>query len=364
MNAVLQEYLTSQVPTYLGNKRALLPLITTAVEAVRSRFGTAPFRSLDLFSGSGVVSRLLKQCSDSLVVNDLEQYAEVLSHCYLANRSEVDIESLEEAVEFVDRAASDENREVGFFAKNYSPLNDENIQKGERVFFTHANGVYLARARQALEELDEPLRALVLGPLLYGASVHTNTSGVFKGFHKNRKGIGQFGGENRIALERITKPIRATMPVFSPREGEVVVCRERAESFSASVDLAYLDPPYNQHPYGSNYFILNLLTTYKQPEDVSRVSGIPSDWNRSPFNVKSTAAETLFGVIDRLDAPFVLLSYSNEGFISEKDFVGELGERGTLSVYSTDYRLYGGCRNYAHREQKSVTESLYLLERS
>ncbi|MDR0684304.1 MAG: DNA adenine methylase [Spirochaetaceae bacterium] len=25
------------------------------------------------------------------------------------------------------------------------------------------------------------------------------------------------------------------------------------------VDLAYLDPPYNQHPYGSNYFMLNLI---------------------------------------------------------------------------------------------------------
>jgi len=32
-----------------------------------------------------------------------------------------------------------------------------------------------------------------------------------------------------------------------------------------------LDPPYNQHPYGSNYFMLNLLADYREPADVSAV---------------------------------------------------------------------------------------------
>ena len=31
------------------------------------------------------------------------------------------------------------------------------------------------------------------------------------------------------------------------------------------LDLVYLDPPYNQHPYGSNYFMLNLLVDYRAP---------------------------------------------------------------------------------------------------
>ena len=33
----------------------------------------------------------------------------------------------------------------------------------------------------------------------------------------------------------------------------------------ADLDLAYFDPPYNQHPYGSNYFMLNLLVHYRRP---------------------------------------------------------------------------------------------------
>lgn len=43
------------------------------------------------------------------------------------------------------------------------------------------------------------------------------------------------------------------------------------------LDLAYIDPPYNQHPYGSNYFMLNLIVKYQRPARVSQVSGVPDD---------------------------------------------------------------------------------------
>ena len=54
-------YLTRQLVTYIGNKRALLGLIRGAVEDVRQQTGQDKLRILDAFSGSGVVSRMLKQ---------------------------------------------------------------------------------------------------------------------------------------------------------------------------------------------------------------------------------------------------------------------------------------------------------------
>jgi len=54
-----------------------------------------------------------------------------------------------------------------------------------------------------------------------------------------------------------------------------------------TVDLIYLDPPYNQHPYGSNYFMLNLICTNERPHTLSKVSGIPGDWNKSQYNYKN-----------------------------------------------------------------------------
>ena len=34
---------------------------------------------------------------------------------------------------------------------------------------------------------------------------------------------------------------------------------EELRETGQTLDIAYLDPPYNQHPYGSNYHILNAL---------------------------------------------------------------------------------------------------------
>ena len=88
------EYLTRQIVTYIGNKRALLGHISGAVESVKDRLGKKRLRIFDAFSGSGVVSRLFKAHAELVVSNDIEPYAAAISRCFLTNRSEVDLEAL------------------------------------------------------------------------------------------------------------------------------------------------------------------------------------------------------------------------------------------------------------------------------
>lgn len=66
------EYTTRQLITYIGNKRGLADPIERAVREVRDRLDGRKLRSLDLFSGSGFVSRLLKKHSSLIAANDLE----------------------------------------------------------------------------------------------------------------------------------------------------------------------------------------------------------------------------------------------------------------------------------------------------
>ena len=58
-----EEYLSKQIITYIGNKRSLLPFIETGVLQVMGRLGKSKLTTVDLFSGSGVVSRMLKKYS-------------------------------------------------------------------------------------------------------------------------------------------------------------------------------------------------------------------------------------------------------------------------------------------------------------
>ena len=81
------DYLSRQIITYIGNKRALLGQIGQVVEGVKRRMGKERLRVFDVFSGSGIVSRYLKAHASTLISNDIEDYAAVVGRCYLRNRS-------------------------------------------------------------------------------------------------------------------------------------------------------------------------------------------------------------------------------------------------------------------------------------
>ena len=84
------DYLTTQLLTYLGNKRALLPFLGAGVEIVKQSLGKERLTFFDAFSGSGVVSRYVKRHANLIVANDLERYSEVVNRCYLTNRADID----------------------------------------------------------------------------------------------------------------------------------------------------------------------------------------------------------------------------------------------------------------------------------
>ena len=207
---------------------------------------------------------------------------------------------------------------------------------------------------------------MLLGPLLSEASIHANTAGVFKGFYKDRRtGVGRFGGSNGDALSRIRGPIRLGPPILSRFECEVQVLQQDANAAAREVhdlDLAYVDPPYNQHPYGSNYFMLNLLVHYRRPERVSRVSGIPTDWRRSGYNAKSRSFDLLRDLLGALESRFLLVSFNDEGFVTPEAMVSLLGELGAVEVLAARYNTFRGSRNLRGREIH-VMEQLFLVER-
>lgn len=357
-------FLTEQLITYLGNKRSLLSWINAAVNKVQKELNKNKLNVFDVFSGSGVVSRNLKQYAKILYSNDIETYARVVNECYLTNDSDIDHSEMD--IIFNELLQNIEEKMCpGFISEMYAPKNDDFPREGERVFYTQSNARYIDTARIQIEHLPQNLQPFFLGPLLSEASIHANTSGVFKGFYKDKTGIGCFGGNGKNALSRIKGEIKLRKPIFSRYECETVITQldaiEAAEHVD-SIDLAYLDPPYNQHPYGSNYFMLNLICDYRKPENVSEISGIPTGWNRSPYNKKKLAKQELFSLVDKLDSKYVLISYNSEGFIQYDEFIEYLESLGVLSVFETQYNTFRGSRNLRKRDLHTK-EFLFLLKK-
>jgi adenine-specific DNA-methyltransferase len=361
------DYLTRQLITYIGNKRALLTHIGIAVERVKQRLGKTKLRVADLFSGSGVVSRYLKAHASLLISNDIEDYAAVISRCYLRNRSTVDFGALSQIVSELNNKVTSEPFPRGLIEELYAPRDEANITREDRVFYTRENARRIDNYRRLIERVPSEMRDLLLGPLLSEASIHANTAGVFKGFYKNRRTkVGQFGGSGSDALTRILGRIMLEVPVLSLFECEYEVFQEDANALVrrlGGLDLAYIDPPYNQHPYGSNYFMLNLIVRYQRPARISRVSGIPTDWRRSGYNVKRKALPLLEDLLHSVEASFLLVSFNNEGFISPDTMRRVLQKLGKVEVIELPYNAFRGSRNLNNRSIH-VTEYLFLVERS
>ncbi|MEG1777700.1 MAG: DNA adenine methylase, partial [Angelakisella sp.] len=218
-------YLSDQLITYIGNKRALLPFILGALERVKADLGKEKLRICDIFSGSGVVARAFKAHASLLIANDLEGYCQTLNRCYLSSARERDGAQLQKSYDFLLHRLQ-QPLEGGIISELYAPSDLENIMQGERVFYTPRNAKYIDTARRAIAELDESIQPFFLAPLLSEASVKANTSGVFKGFYKNSAtGRGQFGGNSRAALSRICADIALPFPVFSNFDCETQICR-------------------------------------------------------------------------------------------------------------------------------------------
>ena len=359
------DFLTKQIITYIGNKRLLLEKIEQEVRVVSRALKKERLVCADLFAGSGIVGRMLKQHSSVLYSNDLEYYSYIINACYLSNREDfpaVDYERY--ARELKERLKMPLTG--GLIASSYAPQQADHILEGERVFYTPENAWIIDTARAFIDELPVPMQKYFLAPLLYEASVHVNTGGVFKGFYKDiRTGRGKFGGTAENALSRITGRIELRPPVLSNFQSELIVTQDDANRLIGrlpEMDVLYLDPPYNQHPYGSNYFMLNVIAANQINAPVSPVSGIPNNWNRSAYNQKKSAAASLYRIIEQARAKFIIISYNSEGFIGKEEMQEMLKAFGALKTVEIKYNTYRAARNLSGRAVH-VREYLFVLKK-
>ncbi len=366
---VVNEAFTNQTMlTCIGNKRKLVDDIIDFIEKIRNKLNKEKLNVFDGFTGSTVVARALSSVVSKLHVNDIELYSYLMSKCYLEIPSNEHQEVIKNHIDIMnDLAVNGPYIEDGIISTNYAPKDTEDIQEGERCFYTRENALIIDTLRQYISsEVEEELQVYCLVPLLNRASIHTNTAGVFKGFYKDSDGVGKFGGQGENALTRIMSPIKVDMPIWNTNNEYECFCYNQdinslVKTLDDDLDVIYLDPPYNQHPYGSNYFMLNLIAENQVPENISSVSGIPPNWKRSAYNKNTDSKESMKELIKESlkKSKYVLLSYNDEGFIKENDW-NEILSGYTIEKKEITYDTYKGSRNLKNRSDK-VMEIMYLI---
>ena len=140
---------------------------------------------------------------------------------------------------------------------------------------------------------------------------------------------------------------------------------------AGAVDLAYLDPPYNERQYPAYYHLPELLAQgWDPPPELRGKTGlIPDGDRRSEWCRKSTCEAALRTLLEGLDARHILLSYNDEGLLSSEQIEAALRDAANPDSYRRFHRRYQRYRSDGDRpgrrySRDSVHERLHYVRRA
>lgn len=368
-----KKYLTTQIPTYMGNKRKLLENISNIIDQIETHLNR-PLILGDGFSGSGIVSRLFKTKASKVYTNDIAGYSKTLNSCFLSSPSKKTKEKIQTFITQANNYAENPYSEYNAFISKYWCAPDEkNIKTTDRVYYTKENAIRIDKYRYFIKNfVEDTIQDYLLAILLIEASIHVNTNGQFSAFYKEN-GKGAFGGKTKTDLHRITKKIELYMPNFSPNKSKINISQidtnDWVKTLPEEVDVMYFDPPYNKHPYVIYYFLLDIINNWDISQPIpDTYRGQPKNWIKSKYNSFKHAEATFEDLIQHTRAKFILVSYNNGGIIPLAKLDKILKKYGTLTKIPVTHKTYNklkGIANYK-RQKKSqeIKEYLWLLEKN
>jgi adenine-specific DNA-methyltransferase len=109
--------------------------------------------------------------------------------------------------------------------------------------------------------------------------------------------------------------------------------------------------------------MLNVIIENREPVALSRVSGIPTNWNKSAYNSGKTAVNAMRELLAETTSKstYVVLSYNNEGIIEAEEWK-QLFEPYVVEKREIDYDTFKGSRNLQNRSNK-VVEIMYIISK-
>jgi adenine-specific DNA-methyltransferase len=310
---------------YLGSKRLLVPVLGQIARAVEAR------TAVDLFTGTTRVAQEFKSRGIEVTATDLASYSEVLSDCYIAtDASQVDRRALGAELARLNGLPGT----AGYVTRTFCE---------QARFFQPHNGRRIDAIRAAIERDHPtgPLRPILLTSLMLAADRVDSTTGLQMAYLKSWS-------------PRSHRDLELLVPALLDGHGRTV----RGDAMETvdrlpQVDLMYLDPPYNQHRYFTNYHVWETLVRWDEPPHYGiackRVDA-RDDSTRSIFNSKQVMPTAMADLLARARADVLVVSYNDESWISPEQMTQALREsgRGSVEVVAFDSKRYVGAQIGVH----------------
>ena len=336
-----------QYMRFLGNKESIVSDIEALLD--EKNLLNQQLMFFDAFTGSGSVADHFKQFYD-ITINDNLTWAVVYSRGRICSQNCQFVSLGIDPIDYLNR--STETRH-GFMYENYSPAN------GTRMYFTPENAERIDFFRWQIEEwknnnsitYDE--YCYLLACLIESVSSVSNTAGVYGAFLK------KWDARALKQIEFLRVPSKEVHPLT------VNQYVDKLENIIETVDcdIIYLDPPYTQNQYGTQYHLLETLVLDDNP-DISPITGsrktapMRSDWS------KEYKAHILFDrIVAKTKAKYVILSYNNDGFMSRTYIEAVLKRYGKPETFTCTKISYKKYQNWKSQNDNPHFEYLYFIEK-
>ncbi len=325
---------------YMGSKYALLPHL----ERTFAQLGGAT--AVDAFSGSGVVSYLLKAQGFQVTSNDFMNFAAVVARATTENSS---VRLTQDAVDEICSPARDDR---DFVQRTFSG-----------IFFTPEDLAFLDSAWSHIDTMTGYERDIALSALILSAA------------RKQPRGVFSFVGTRYVDGRR---DLRLSMEEhFRERVAEYNAVVFDMSTHSRAVtgdvfdieihapDIAYLDPPYapasDDTDYMKRYHFLEGLSVYWRGVEIMTETKTQKIRKRhTPFAYKHSIESALSAVFRKFErAGAIVLSYGSNALPGVDRIAELLGEvKPHVEVQAIDHRYSFG--THAAATRRSASEYLFI----
>ena len=310
---------------YLGSKRILAPVLGDIAEAVGAR------TAVDLFTGTTRVAQELKRRGLTVTACDLATYSEVLAQAFIAtDAAAVDHHALNAAIQQLSALPG----RRGYFTRTFCE---------QSRYLQPKNGARVDAIRDALEAdfRQDPLYPVLLTALMLAADRVDSTTGLQMAYLKTW-------------APRAHNDLQLRVPELIEGPGRV----KRGDALELApeldpADLVYLDPPYNQHRYFTNYHVWETLVRWDAPDHYGvacKRTDSRDPATRSAFNSRTSMPTALQRLISTIRGTLVVVSYNDESWVTPQQLMGWLRDAGhqEVKLIAYDSKRYVGAQIGIH----------------
>ncbi|MGI8721753.1 MAG: DNA adenine methylase [Geodermatophilaceae bacterium] len=343
LDAVGAATLAAQFPRlrYMGSKFRLLPHLAAVFDEIG---GTT---SVDAFSGSGVVSYLMKAMGYQVTSNDFLTFPSIIASATVANDT---VLLDDDTVDTICGPAADDR--------------DFIRAKFDGLYFTSADREFLDSAWSHIDRLSGFQQHLAISALILSAA-RKQPRGVFTFTDSGRYADGRRDLRLTLAEHFRERAAAYNAVVFANGQDNRAGSSDVFDLDQGPYDLVYLDPPYappsDDNDYIKRYHFLEGLSVYWRGTTIMEDTKTKKLTKRfTPFAYKRTIEDALLRTFEHFQGSrAIVLSYSSNAIPDADRIVELLGKvKNTVEVRSIDHSYSFGTHVAATR--RAVSEYLFI----